>query len=150
MWVKSDHISRWLSAVAPDVNRRWVSGCSQWHPVGVGKFSQVVADDVQRPFALRSDDPSEPEMPLVQRCTLHKRRNVGDHLPKKGTATGSMPDSVQRLVTRTPTLGFSKRNVSPPNWSGPIPTLRDRCVKDSMTCSPFAVSESTARWCAPT
>lgn len=122
-----------------------VAPCWRWQV-----FSSCGQMTVQRPFALRSDDPSEPEMPLVQRCTLHKRRNVGDHLPKKGTATGSMPDSVQRLVTRTPTLGFSKRNVSPPNWSGPIPTLRDRCVKDSMTCSPFAVSESTARWCAPT
>ncbi len=85
------------------------------------------------------------DLALIQRCQIHKRRNVKEHLPK-GPETLSMPASLEPSLTPTRPRGWPRRNVWPPNSTAPILTLPVRYVKGSMTCSPFAVSASTPPW----
>ena len=84
----------------------------------------------------------------VQRCTLHKRRNLGDHLPR------SWP---RRLIAGSPSsLPIpirTGRSVPPSAWRQSstltTPTPPPRYVRASRTCSPSDGSASAAHWRGP-
>lgn len=57
------------------------------------------------------------EHALIQRCTLHKRRNVADHLPKE--LSGRVDRRLARAFNEPPT-----------------PTRRPACARASTRCSP--------------
>ncbi len=69
---------------------------------------------------------------VVQRCTLHKRRNVTDYLPKEQRATMD-----RRLAgvfaDPDPKAGLRMAN-SPKNSNSPTPTPPDRSGRDSKRC----------------
>jgi len=71
----------------------------------------------------------------VQRCTLHKRRNVADHLPDKEKAWVDAK-LVKAEATPTPSLGCATPGTSPGCLSAPTPVPRTRCGKGWRRCSP--------------
>ncbi len=84
------------------------------------------------------------DLALVQRCTLHKRRNVAGHLPK----------DQQRRVDQKLAAAFANENVDAgrrqvTTLAASIqlehPDAPARCSKDSTRCSPSAGSGSPAR-----
>ena len=82
---------------------------------------------------------------VVQRCTLHKRRNLDGHLPKELAA---VVDKRLALIFAQPTR--PKDSPPPRHWlksSRPtIPTPLPHSVKGSTTCSPCGASASGAPW----
>jgi hypothetical protein len=72
---------------------------------------------------------------FIQRCTLHKRRNVRDH-PRRTNKRGSIAGSPPRSTTTIP------RGVNVPVGTSPRssrcvgPMRRRACAKASRTCSP--------------
>ncbi len=75
----------------------------------------------------------------IQRCTLHKRRNVKGYLPKE---LGSKIDwRLARAFADADPAKVSTRPAGLPPSSRPIiPTPRPACSKGSRTCSPSAAS----------
>ncbi len=85
------------------------------------------------------------EQALVQRCTLHKRRNVKDHLPDElaGSVDGRLARAFNHPVRpRASTLPAAWLPSSRPT----IPTLPPASLRASRTCSPSAASASPAGW----
>ena len=83
------------------------------------------------------------ERALVQRCTLHKRRNVTGYL-----AVGER-DTIDRRLAQAfadpdPDKGLRACRSSPVNWTTAIPTPPPHCVKDSRRCSPSPAWASPA------
>lgn len=80
---------------------------------------------------------------LVQRCTLHKRRNVADHLPDKEKAWVDVklvkafghPDPEQGLRNARHLAGLLEKSY---------PARLPPCVRDWRRCSPSPGSASTA------
>src|SRR5829696_4547286 len=72
---------------------------------------------------------------LIQRCTLHKRRNIADHLPDKEKA---WVDAKLVKAFNTPMLapGCAMRKALLHNWIRTIPAPPRRCVKGWRRCSP--------------
>jgi hypothetical protein len=86
---------------------------------------------------------------LIQRCTLHKRRNVADHLPDKDTAwvdAKLVPDKTRRSSTPTPTRGYVAPRTLPGCSPRATPAPRPACSKGWTRCSPSPASASTAAW----
>jgi transposase-like protein len=85
------------------------------------------------------------DLALIQRCTLHKRRNVADHLPRL-SGPGLTPSWPGRSTTPT------RRWVCAPlaswlaAWSGRTQARQPACARAWRRCSPSAASASTADW----
>jgi hypothetical protein len=79
---------------------------------------------------------------VVQRCQVHKRRNVVEHLPHKDR---ERVDARLRgaFADPTRTAGCARPGCSPPSSTRRIPTRPPRCAKASPTCSPCAAWGST-------
>ena len=79
---------------------------------------------------------------LLQRCTLHKRRNV-DRPPRPGTsAAGSTAKLARAFNHPDPAAGLRASDRSSPSSSTTsTPTPPRACAKASMTCSPSDVSD---------
>jgi putative transposase len=80
---------------------------------------------------------------FIPRCTLHKRRNVRDHLPKDQQAW------VDRKLAAAfnhgdPAKGERGVGTSPRSSRRVGPMRRRACAKASRTCSPFGGSVSAA------
>jgi putative transposase len=78
---------------------------------------------------------------LVQRCTLHKRRNIADHLPKD-QARGVDRKLVQAFANPDADAGLRARRIWLAASTARIPTRPHRCGRASMRCSPCAGSVS--------
>lgn len=79
---------------------------------------------------------------LVQRCTLHKRRNVKDHLPKD---QGGFVDRklAQAFANPDPDAGLrAAKDLARALERASIPTRPPACVRDSRRCSPSGASVS--------
>lgn len=93
------------------------------------------------------------DMALIQRCQIHKRRNLKDHLP-----TGERDRVDARLRSAfadpDPVSGSARPSCWQPSSNEPGPTPPAVSAKASRTCSPSGASASTgpwpAPWCAPT
>lgn len=84
------------------------------------------------------------EAAKVRRCTIHKRRNSADHLPKSrlASSTGALRSS---LPSPTPTRASRRRSGSRKSSRPTTRTRRRRFARDSTTCSPSDASVSAAR-----
>ena len=83
------------------------------------------------------------ERALVQRCTLHKRRNVIGYLPVDER------DAIDRRLAQAfaqpdPAKGLRPAGTSPASSTPSIPTPPRRCAKGSRRCSPSPASVSPA------
>lgn len=76
---------------------------------------------------------------LVQRCTLHKRRNVADHLPKREQGWVDRKLAAA-FADRDAEAGCAPRRISPASSSRRTPARPAACVRASTTCSPCAAS----------
>ena len=83
---------------------------------------------------------------VVQRCTLHKRRNV-DGSPAQGagrrSSTSAWPSS---SPSPTRPRAWPPPSAWPKSSRPTIPTPLPHCVKGSRTCSPSDASASAAPW----
>ena len=79
----------------------------------------------------------------IQRCTLHKRRNLADHLPDR-SRRGWTPSSSKRSPTPTPTQGCAMLNTLPHNWIRNISARPPACTRGWRRCLPSPTSASTA------
>ena len=82
---------------------------------------------------------------LIQRCTLHKRRNIADHLPDKDKAWVDAK-LVKAFGHPDPDRGCATLNTLPGNWIRATPVRPRRCAKGWRRCSPSPGSASTAAW----
>jgi hypothetical protein len=82
---------------------------------------------------------------LIQRCTLHKRRNVADHLPDKEKAWVDAK-LVKAFVHPTPTRGCVAPRTLPGCSPRATPAPRPACSKGWTRCSPSPAWASTAAW----
>ena len=80
---------------------------------------------------------------LIQRCTLHKRRNIADHLPDKEKAWVDAK-LVKAFTIPTPTPGCAMPKALPRNCKRVIPVRPRRCGRGWRRCSPSAGWASTA------
>ena len=86
---------------------------------------------------------------VIQRCTLHKRRNVADHLPDKEKAwvdaklvkAFAHPDPDARAAQRQTPCHATARRVTP--------VQPRRCARGWRRCSPSPGWASTAAWPRP-
>ena len=83
---------------------------------------------------------------LIQRCTLHKRRNVADHLPDKEQGVGGRQAGQGVRPPRPRAAGCATRKALPGNWIRTTPVRPRRCAKGWRRCSPSPASASTAAW----
>ena len=81
---------------------------------------------------------------LIQRCTLHKRRNIAEHLPDKEQGRGWTPSWSRRSAIPIPSKGCVTRKALPRNWIRTTPARRRRCAKGWRRCSPSPAWASTA------
>jgi hypothetical protein len=86
------------------------------------------------------------EAALIQRCTIHKRRNVSDHLSE--TERSPVDAELARaFATPIPPLGC----VPPASWPAPCrpatPAPPPVCEKAWRRCSPSAGWASPSGWC---
>ena len=81
---------------------------------------------------------------LIQRCTLHKRRNIADHLLDKKKRRGWTPSWSRRSTTPTPTPGCAMPKASPRNCKRVTPVQPRRCGRGWRRCSPSPGWASTA------
>jgi transposase-like protein len=79
----------------------------------------------------------------IQRCTLHKRRNIADHLPDKEKAFIDAK-LVKAVGHPDPDLGLRNPRGWPPAWNAATPVPPRRCAMDSTGCSPSPGSATTA------
>ena len=79
----------------------------------------------------------------IQRCTLHKRRNLADHLPDR-SRRGWTPSSSKRSPTPTPTQGCAMLNTLLHNWIRNIPEQPPACARGWRRCLPSPAWASTA------
>ena len=85
---------------------------------------------------------------LIQRCTLHKRRNVADHLPDKDTAWVDAK-LVKAFSHPDPEHGLRNAKSLPHNWIRITLARPRRCAKGWRRCSPSPGWASTAAWPRP-
>jgi putative transposase len=85
------------------------------------------------------------DLALIQRCTLHKRRNVADHLPQ--------PERVRVDATLAhafndpdPEVGLAAARELTRALQREHPARRPACARAWRRCSPSAASASTAGW----
>ena len=80
---------------------------------------------------------------LIQRCTLHKRRNVADHLPDKDNAWVDAK-LVKAFSHADPEQGLRNAKSLAAQLDRIILVRPRRCAKGSRRCSPSHASASTA------
>ena len=81
---------------------------------------------------------------LIQRCTLHKRRNVADHLPDKDTGLGGCQAGQGVRPPRPRQRAAPTQKPLPGSWTRTIPARPRRCARGWTRCSPSPASASTA------
>ena len=81
---------------------------------------------------------------LIQRCTLHKRRNIADHLPDKEKASVDAKLVKAFSTSPTPTSGCAMRKALPRNCERVIPVRPRRCGRGWRRCPPSPGWASTA------
>ena len=81
---------------------------------------------------------------LIQRCTLHKRRNIADHLPDKEQGVGGRQAGQGVRPSRPRRRGCAMPNTLPRNWIRATPVRPRRCAKGWRRCSPSPGWASTA------
>ena len=86
---------------------------------------------------------------LIQRCTLHKRRNVADHLPDKDKDVGGRQAGQGVRPSRPRAAGCATLNALPRNWIRTTQARPRRCAKGWRRCSPSPGWASTAAWPRP-
>ena len=84
----------------------------------------------------------------IQRCTLHKRRNLADHLPDKEQAWVDAK-LVKAFAHPDPEQGCAMPNTLPRNWIRNIPAPPPACARGWRRCSPSPAWASTAAWPRP-
>ena len=79
----------------------------------------------------------------IQRCTLHKRRNLADHLPDKEQAWVDAK-LVKAFAHPDPDAGLRNAKHLPHNWIRNIPAQPPACARGWRRCLPSPASASTA------
>ena len=79
----------------------------------------------------------------IQRCTLHKRRNVADHLPDKEQAWVDAK-LVKAFGHPDPDTGLANAKTLAAQLEKNHPGAAARCARGSKRCSPSPVWASTA------
>ena len=83
---------------------------------------------------------------LIQRCTLHKRRNVADHLPDKDKAWVDAK-LVKAFVHPDPDQGLRNAKDLAAQLDKSYPSAAaSACAKGWRRCSPSPAWASTAAW----
>ena len=82
---------------------------------------------------------------LIQRCTLHKRRNVADHLPDKEKAWVDAK-LVKAFVHPHPDQGLRRAKDLAGLLAHRYPAAAASLLEDWRRCSPSPASASTAGW----
>jgi transposase-like protein len=88
---------------------------------------------------------------LIQRCTLHKRRNVAEHLPEKEKPWVDAK-LVKAFTHPDPQQGCVTPGTWPPSSTRATRGRPPRCARVWRRCSPSPASVSTAGWpplCSP-
>ena len=109
-----------------------MSGSSLGHRVGdIGELPQVVADDMEGPFAFRAGDPSEPEMPGVLLWSIEGWRRLRER------GHFDLPTASRDLADRIHTSG------------SPITAfLKECCTLDAEASTPKDdLWKAWGRWC---
>ncbi len=71
----------------------------------------------------------------IQRCTVHKRRNVADHLPER--ERGWVDTKLGRIFANPdPRPGYATRRPSRPPWPASTRVPPRRCARVWRRCSP--------------
>ena len=83
---------------------------------------------------------------LIQRCQLHKRRNLGEHLPDKEQGLGGRQAGQGVQPPRPRATGCATLKALLGNWIRPIPARPRRCARGCRRCSPWPGWASTAAW----
>jgi transposase-like protein len=79
----------------------------------------------------------------IQRCTVHKRRNVAEHLPEteRGWVDAKL---VRALANPDAAAGLRDAKAPPPCWNANTPAPLPPCARDCRSCSPPPASASPA------